>query len=64
MLEHILSGEETEVVVERIHEYLNTIGQNVRNGTIGLDDFVIFKVSVASTIAFSSKLNLRFTETR
>jgi DNA polymerase alpha subunit A len=44
ILEQILSGEEAEVVVEHIHEYLTTIGQNVRNGTVNLDDFIIFKV--------------------
>lgn len=44
ILEQILSGEEAEVAVERIHEYLTAIGQNVRNGTVSLDDFVIFKV--------------------
>ena len=44
ILEQILSGEEAEVVVEHIHEYLTAIGQNVRNGTVNLDDFIIFKV--------------------
>lgn len=43
VLEQILSGEEAEVAVERIHDYLTAIGQNVRNGTVGLDDFIIFK---------------------
>ncbi|KAG8857126.1 DNA-directed DNA polymerase alpha catalytic subunit pol1 [Serendipita sp. 411] len=43
VLGHILSGEETEVVIERIHDYLGNIGQNVRNGTIDLDDFIIYK---------------------
>jgi DNA polymerase alpha subunit A len=39
-----LSGEPTEVVVENIHEYLSTIGENVRGGKIKLEDFIIFKV--------------------
>jgi DNA polymerase alpha subunit A len=44
VLEQILSGEATEVVVEQIHDYLTTIGQNVREGKVKLDDFVVFKV--------------------
>lgn len=44
VLEQILSGEPTEVVVENIHEYLNTIGENVRGGKIKLEDFIVFKV--------------------
>lgn len=43
MLEQILSGEMTEVVVERIHEYLLTIGANVREGKIKIDEFIVFK---------------------
>ncbi|OAX38875.1 hypothetical protein K503DRAFT_717476 [Rhizopogon vinicolor AM-OR11-026] len=43
VLEQILSGEPTEVVVENIHEYLSTIGENVRGGKIRLDDFIIYK---------------------
>lgn len=44
VLDQILSGEPTEVVVENIHAYLATIGQNVRNGSTKLDEFIIFKV--------------------
>ncbi|CCA69546.1 related to POL1-DNA-directed DNA polymerase alpha, 180 KD subunit [Serendipita indica DSM 11827] len=43
VLGFILSGEETEVVVEKIHDYLTAIGQNVRNGSVQLDDYTIFK---------------------
>ncbi|OBZ73519.1 DNA polymerase alpha catalytic subunit [Grifola frondosa] len=43
VLEQILSGEATEAVVERIHEYLTTIGEDVRGGKIKLDEFIIFK---------------------
>jgi DNA polymerase alpha subunit A len=42
-LDQVLSGEVTEVVVERIHEYLTTTGEDVRAGKIKLDEFVIFK---------------------
>lgn len=45
VLEHILSGDEAEVVVERIHDYLTAIGQNVRNGSVDDDDFIVYKVS-------------------
>jgi DNA polymerase alpha subunit A len=43
VLDRILSGEPTEVVVERIHEYLTTIGEDVRGGKIKLDEFIIHK---------------------
>ncbi|KAF8202326.1 hypothetical protein BJ912DRAFT_944501 [Pholiota molesta] len=36
-------GEATEDVVENIHEYLTKLGENVRNGSIKQDDFIIFK---------------------
>jgi hypothetical protein len=45
ILEHILSGDEAEIVVEHIHDYLTTLGQEIRNGSIDLEDFIIFKVS-------------------
>lgn len=44
VLDQILSGEPTEIVVESIHEYLATIGSNVRSGKVKVDDFIIFKV--------------------
>ncbi|KAK0468553.1 DNA polymerase family B-domain-containing protein [Armillaria novae-zelandiae] len=43
VLEHILSGESTEIVVEQIHEYLTTVGKNVNEGKVKLDDFIVFK---------------------
>jgi DNA polymerase alpha subunit A len=43
VLDQILSGEATEIVVERIHEYLSTIGEDVRGGKIKLDEFIIHK---------------------
>ena len=43
VLDQILSGEATEIVVERIHEYLTTIGEDVRGGKINLDEFIIHK---------------------
>ena len=42
-MEQILSGEMTEVVIERIHEYLLTIGANVREGKIKIEEFIVFK---------------------
>lgn len=44
VLKQILSGQSTEVVVEAIHEYLETVGKGVRNGDVQLDDFIIHKV--------------------
>ncbi|KAH9072265.1 DNA polymerase alpha catalytic subunit [Lactarius deliciosus] len=43
VLDQILSGEATEIVVERIHEYLATIGEDVRGSKIKLDEFIIHK---------------------
>ncbi len=43
VLDQILSGEPTEVVVERIHEYLATTGEDVRASKIKLDEFIIHK---------------------
>ncbi|KAH8116362.1 hypothetical protein DFH11DRAFT_1580132 [Phellopilus nigrolimitatus] len=43
VLNQILSGEATETVVENIHEYLSTIGENVRGGKTGLEEFIVFK---------------------
>lgn len=56
VLDQILSGEDTEIVVENIHEYLSTIGENIRAGTLGVDEFIIFKVCDFSSYASSSKL--------
>ena len=46
VLDQILSGESTEVVVEIIHDYLSQMGESIRHGKISLDDFIIFKVSL------------------
>ncbi|KAL6306263.1 DNA polymerase alpha catalytic subunit [Sparassis latifolia] len=43
VLDQILSGEATETVVERIHEYLTTMGEDIRAGKVKLDEFIIFK---------------------
>ncbi|KAG6865128.1 hypothetical protein C0991_004969 [Blastosporella zonata] len=43
VLDQILSGEATENVVESIHDYLRTIGENVREGKVKIEDFVVFK---------------------
>ncbi|KAG6329610.1 hypothetical protein ID866_9478, partial [Astraeus odoratus] len=43
VLDQILSGEATEVVVENIHEYLRNIALNVRSGKVKLEQFIIHK---------------------
>jgi hypothetical protein len=55
VLEQILSGEATETVVENIHEYLSTVGTNVREGKAKLDEFIVFKVR---TYSYSFRRNL------
>ena len=44
VLDQILSGEMTEIVVEHIHEYLRSVGENIRAGRMKLEDYIIFKV--------------------
>jgi len=44
VLTKVLSGEGAEVVVEGVHDYLRTIGQEVRAGNVELERFVINKV--------------------
>jgi len=43
VLDQILSGEATETVVERVHEYLTTLGEDVRAGKMRMDEFIIYK---------------------
>jgi len=43
-LKEILSGEATEYVVSNIHNYLTTLGETVRTGSMPIDEFIIFKV--------------------
>ena len=54
VLEQILSGENTENVIEHIHEYLTTMGEDVRAGKIKPDEFIIFKVSTSSACRVSN----------
>ena len=51
VLDQILSGEATETVVEFIHEYLTTLGENIREGKIKLDEFIVFKVCFCLLVA-------------
>ncbi|SCV75007.1 BQ2448_8036 [Microbotryum intermedium] len=43
VLDCILSGESTEVVIEQIHEYLSTLGERIRSGVVPVDEYIIFK---------------------
>ncbi|POW04709.1 hypothetical protein PSTT_10205 [Puccinia striiformis] len=43
ILEQVLSGLSTELVVEKIHEYLTELGRSVKDGKKELDDFIIHK---------------------
>ncbi|KAJ8101126.1 hypothetical protein POJ06DRAFT_89105 [Lipomyces tetrasporus] len=42
VLDRILSGEQTETVVEKIHEYLRELGDQVRKDAIGFQKFVVY----------------------
>lgn len=43
ILEQVLSGLPTELVVEKIHEYLSELGKEVKEGRKNLEDFIIHK---------------------
>ncbi|WOO77500.1 DNA polymerase alpha catalytic subunit [Vanrija pseudolonga] len=43
VLKEILSGDATENVVNKIHEYLTSLGETVRSGEVPIEDFIIFK---------------------
>jgi DNA polymerase alpha subunit A len=43
VLDQILSGKATEIIVECIHKYLTAIGDDVCCGKIKLDEFIIHK---------------------
>jgi hypothetical protein len=38
----------TEIVVENIHDYLRSVGENVKAGRMKQEDFIIFKVCAQS----------------
>lgn len=59
ILKEILSGEATEVVVEKIHELLTKLGEAVRNNEIPIDDYIIFKVSSIMEAPLSYVANYR-----
>ena len=58
VLNQILSGEATETVVENIHEYLSTIGENIRGNKIGLEEFIIFKVSIILSLLYTPRADM------
>ncbi|TIB11245.1 hypothetical protein E3P89_02421 [Wallemia ichthyophaga] len=43
VLDQILSGESTEVVVEQIHEYLGVVSESIRSGKVPLEEYIINK---------------------
>ncbi|KAJ7460715.1 DNA polymerase family B-domain-containing protein [Mycena latifolia] len=43
VLDQILSGDATEDVVQHIHDYLTNVGQNVREGKVKLEEFIVHK---------------------
>ena len=47
LLNEILSGEDSEVVLEKIHEYLRELATNMREGKINAQKYVIYTVSTA-----------------
>lgn len=49
LLSLILSGEETEVVVERVHEYLRQLSEQMREEKVPAQKYIIFTVSPCRT---------------
>ncbi|KDN44709.1 hypothetical protein K437DRAFT_274495 [Tilletiaria anomala UBC 951] len=43
VLDQVLSGEPTEVVIENVHEFLRKLGKDVRSSQLPLDAFIIYK---------------------
>ncbi|KAJ1580306.1 hypothetical protein NDA11_003538 [Ustilago hordei] len=43
VLDQILSGQPTEIVVEHIHEYLSAMSTKIKTGEVALDDLIIYK---------------------
>ncbi|EST08774.1 Zinc finger, DNA-directed DNA polymerase, family B, alpha [Kalmanozyma brasiliensis GHG001] len=43
VLDQILSGQATELVVEHIHEYLSQMSTRIKTGEVAMDDFIIYK---------------------
>lgn len=64
VLEQILSGAATEDVVENIHTYLTSISQDVREGKVKLDEFIIFKVPSKHCFPINSVNHLSSSEAR
>ena len=58
LLNLILSGEESEVVVEKVHEYLRELSQGMKGEKIPVQKYIIFTVSPFSYIADFSKPTL------
>ena len=61
LLNEILSGDDPEVVLEKIHEYLRELSGKMREGTIPAQKYVIYTVSDRS---FQTHSLLTCTETR
>lgn len=59
MLEQVLSGEATEICVQKVHDYLTETNEKVRDGKVNLEDFIINKVRLALPF-FLSFANLSF----
>lgn len=53
VLKQVFSGENSEAAVEKIHEYLVSLSNDVRAGLIPLDDFIIYKVNPFLVYALS-----------
>lgn len=54
LLNLILSGEESEVVVEKVHEYLRQLSQQMREEKIMPQKYIIFTVSTLVNVSMSS----------
>ena len=52
VLSFILSEKDREEVVDEIHSYLETVGKEIREGSIPLEKFVINKVKRKRKVKF------------
>ena len=58
LLNMILSGEESETVVEKVHEYLRELSSKMREEKISAQKYIIFTVRLHSPASEATKLIL------
>lgn len=58
ILNQLFSGIQREELIEKIHEYLTTIGKNVRDEKFNIDKFTIYKSLTKNPEDYADKLSM------